>query len=83
MKTIGDLVKKVKEEGQDEVTILVSEVTDRYGAMASELSELEKLPQDMGIQKYIEENSSWIYFEREINSLELKFDGLDFFPEEK
>ena len=55
MKTIGDVIKKMKEEGQDEGVIRLTQPTVSYGYIPLELKNLEELSPDLTVEEYMEE----------------------------
>ena len=55
MKTIGDVVKKMKEEGQDQATIYLTQPTVMYGSILLELEDTEELSPDLTVEKYMKE----------------------------
>ena len=87
MKTIGDVVKKMKEEGQDEGIIHLHKKYVRHGWISLSLGDLEKISPDLDIEKYVneqdEEDIDWScdgfeqVWENEETAYPLEFDDVE------
>ena len=86
MKTIGDVVKKMNEEGHDEGFIHLQKKYVRHGCISLSREDLEKVSPDLDIEEYMkeqdEEDIGWScdYFEQswenEENPYPLEFDDV-------
>ena len=90
MKTIGDVVKKMNEEGTDEGVIHLQKKYVRHGCISLKLKDLEEVSPDLDVEEYMfeqdEEDVSWAYDqfsqdpsedEDEESIYPLEYDGVD------